>query len=233
MQDTSRFDTAELAAFPLFADLEKPLPEQFLQDQRVLTVPAGHQLIFEADWSDGLFLIRSGVVKVRRITLDGEEVVIALMGVGEMFGELAMLLGDSRRSADVVSLTPLEVVKLHWNPIQQELDRRPSFALKMATLQARRLVDLGKRLSLRGEDATTRVLATLLELACCTNYENDPQGLIPCLTQTEIAAIAGLARGTTSKVLSKLRSRGTVLETSEGMRLSNLEPLRKRGLIQE
>ncbi len=232
METSVCLDAAELAAFPLFAELETSLLERFLQDHRVLMVPAGHQLVFEGDWSDGLFLIRSGVVKVRHITLDGEEVVIALMGVGEMFGELAMLLGHGRRSADVVALTPIEVMKVRWTSIQQELDRLPAFALAMARLQATRLLTLGKRFSLRGEDATTRVLATLLELACCTGYENDPQSLIPCLSQTEIATIAGLARGTTSKVLTQLRSRGTVVDTPEGLRISDLGPLRRRGLLE-
>jgi CRP/FNR family cyclic AMP-dependent transcriptional regulator len=225
------FDTAELTSFPLFQGLEVSQLEPYLQDHRILTVPSTHQLVFEGDWSDGLFLIRSGVVKVRRISLGGEEVVIALMGVGEMFGELAMLLGQGRRSADVVALTPLEVVKLRWNSIQKDLDRLPDFALAMARLQARRLLTLGKRFGLRGEDATTRVLATLLELARCNSYDKDPQGPLPDLSQAEIANIAGLARGTASKILTQLRSRGTVVETPLGLRIANLEPLRRRGLI--
>jgi CRP/FNR family transcriptional regulator, cyclic AMP receptor protein len=226
------FEAGELRSFPLFEGLEIKRLESLLQEHRTLLVPAQHQLVFEGDWNDGLFLIRSGVVKVRRLTLQGEEVVIALMGAGEMFGELAMLLGNSRRSADVVALTPLEVVKLRWTTVQEELDRSPEFALAMARLQARRLLCLGRRFSLRGEDASTRVLGTLLELAFCGGYGNDPFAPIPDLKQTEIATIAGLARGTTSRILTQLRSRGTLVETPEGLRLANLEPLRRRGLVE-
>jgi CRP-like cAMP-binding protein len=222
----------ELNAFPLFEGLDSTRVEDLLREHRILMVPAQHQLVFEGDWSDGLFLIRSGVVKVRHITLQGEEVVIALMGVGEMFGELALLLGDGRRSADVVALTPLEVAKLRWTSVQEELDRTAGFALAMARLQARRLLSLGRRLSLRGEDATTRVLATLLELACCSGDGKDPCAPIPDLTQTEIATIAGLARGTTSRILTQLRSRGTIVETPDGLRFANLEPLQRRGLLE-
>jgi CRP/FNR family cyclic AMP-dependent transcriptional regulator len=226
------FEASELRSFPLFAGLEIKQLESLLCEHRTLLVPAQHQLVFEGDWNDGLFLIRSGVVKVRRFTLPGEEVVIALMGAGEMFGELAMLLGNSRRSADVVALTPLEVVKLRWKTVQDELDRSTDFALEMARLQGRRLLSLGRRFSLRGEDASTRVLATLLELAICSGYESDPLAPIPDLKQTEIATIAGLARGTTSRILTQLRSRGTIVETAEGLRLANLEPLRRRGLLE-
>ena len=112
------FEAGELRSFPLFAGLEIRQLESLLSEHRTLLVPAQHQLVFEGDWNDGMFLIRSGVVKVRHLTLQGEEVVIALMGAGEMFGELAMLLGNSRRSADVAALTPLEVVKLRWKTVQ-------------------------------------------------------------------------------------------------------------------
>lgn len=226
------FEVGELRSFPLFEGLEIKRLQSLLQEHRTLQVPAQHQLVFEGDWNDGLFLIRSGVVKVRRLTLQGEEVVIALLGAGEMFGELAMLLGNSRRTADVVALTPLELVKLRWTTVQQELDHSTGFALEMARLQARRLLSLGRRFSLRGEDATTRVLATLLELAFCSGYGNDPLAPIPDLKQTEIAAIAGLARGTTSRILTQLRAKGTIVEAAGGLRLANLEPLRRRGLLE-
>ena len=232
LEEMGGFEVEELRSFPLFEGLEIKRLQSLLQDHRTLQVPTQHQLVFEGDWNDGLFLIRSGVVKVRRLTLQGEEVVIALLGAGEMFGELAMLLGNSRRTADVVALTPLEVVKLRWTTVQQELDHSTGFALEMARLQARRLLSLGRRFSLRGEDATTRVLATLLELAFCSGYGNDPLAPIPDLKQTEIAAIAGLARGTTSRILTQLRSRGTIVESAEGLRLANLEPLRRRGLLE-
>ena len=232
LEEMGGFEVEELRSFPLFEGLEIKRLHNLLQEHRTLQMPAQHQLVFEGDWNDGLFLIRSGVVKVRRLTLQGEEVVIALLGAGEMFGELAMLLGNSRRTADVVALTPLELVKLRWMTVQQELDHSTGFALEMARLQARRLLSLGRRFSLRGEDATTRVLATLLELAFCSGYGNDPLAPIPDLKQTEIAAIAGLARGTTSRILTQLRSRGTIVESAEGLRLANLEPLRRRGLLE-
>ncbi|MCP9928260.1 Crp/Fnr family transcriptional regulator [Cyanobium sp. CH-040] len=231
MQVAPSCDVSELAAFPLFTGLEDSLLQRFLEDHRVLLVPAAQQIVFEADWSEGLFLIRTGIVKVRSINVHGGEVVVALLGIGDMFGELAMLQGHGRRSADVVALTPLEVVKLRWSGLQQELQRSPSFALAMARLQAARLLAMGKRFTLRGEDATTRVLATLLELARCNSDGQDPQGVIPCLSQTEIATISGLARGTTSKILTQLRTRGTLVDTPTGLQIADLKPLRKRGLI--
>ena len=47
----------------------------------------------------------------------------------------------------------------------------------------------------------------------------------------EIALIAGLARETASRTLSKLRTRGTVMEDNGRLRLADLKPLEKRGLM--
>jgi hypothetical protein len=76
------------------------------------------------------------------------------------------------------------------------------------------------------------VLGTLAELARSTSFAADPLSPIPDITQTEIATIAGLARGTTSKVLSQLRGKAVLVDTPEGMRIAALDPLRKRGLIE-
>ncbi len=233
MEVITTLNAAELKGFPWFEKLEAAKLEKFLVDHRVMRVAAGSPLVFQGDWSEGLFLIRSGVVKVRHITDAGEEVVVALMGVGDMFGELAMLFGHGRRAADVISLTPLEVIKLRPNPIQLELERDPLFALELAKIQAKRLLRLSKRFLLRGEDATTRVLATLQDLALCMSNQTDPQSWIPHLSQSELAVIAGLARGTTSKVISQLRSRGTLTDLSKGFKISNLDALRKRGLLDD
>jgi CRP-like cAMP-binding protein len=222
---------AELACYELFEGLREEQLERFLSEHSILRMPAEHQTIFEDDWSDGIFLIRTGIAKVRHITMAGEEVVIALLGAGQMFGELSYLLGDGRRRADVLSLTPMEVVKLRSSVVDNASRHLPDFWLRLARFEAQRLVQLGRRFGLQGEDATTRVLATLQELACCNSPDNDPQAPIPNLSQREIATIAGLARGTTSTVINQLRSRGTIAETPDGLRIVNLDPLRQRGLL--
>ena len=53
----------------------------------------------------------SGIAKVRTYTADGEEVVMSLLGEGEVFGEMAALDG-APRSADVVALTPVRCLLL-------------------------------------------------------------------------------------------------------------------------
>lgn len=215
---------------PLFSDLN--------EDQRILLLDrhreTSHQfdqvIVMEQDWGESLFLIRDGVAKVRTYTADGDEVIMSLLGPGDVFGEMAALDGASR-SADVVALTPLHLIKLRLAPFASLLERQASFALALARLEASRLRDLNQRFALQSADATTRLLDALAYLARKSSCDQDPQAEIPPLAQKEIALLAGLARETASRTLSKLRNRGTVVEEQGQLRIADLQPLIKRGLL--
>jgi CRP-like cAMP-binding protein len=105
-------------------------------------------------------------------------------------------------------------------------------SLALARLEARRLQDLNCRFTLRGADATTRFLATVCELARRTLLEADGFSTIPARPDRELACLPGLARETTSRMLSKLRQRGIVKEV-EGGGLKNVkrEALHQRQLL--
>jgi CRP/FNR family cyclic AMP-dependent transcriptional regulator len=232
MPASTAFTPEDLRGFPLFASLSEEQANALLRDHRRLNLPADQRVLFEGDWSDGVFLVCTGIAKVCRTTNLGEEVVLAVVGPGELLGELAVLMPQQRRTADVASLTPMDLVKLRAQWFEEALDRIPGFARAVACLEARRLTALDDRFGLQSDDAKTRVLATLLQLARLASASGDPQQPIPDLAQREIASIAGLARGTTSRILTELRTRGTLEQTPEGLRFTSLEPLQRRNLLE-
>ena len=219
-----------LAAITLFADLNDDDLDRLLDRHRQSDHQIDQVIVMEQDWGESLFLIRDGLAKVRTTTADGDEVIMSLLGPGDVFGEMAALDGASR-SADVVALTPLRLVKLRSAPFAVLLRQQPAFALALARLEAGRLRDLNQRFALQSADATTRLLDALAYLARKSSGRDDVEAPIPPLAQREIALLAGLARETASRTLSKLRSRGVVSEANGGLQLSDLAPLRKRGLL--
>lgn len=219
-----------LAAITLFADLNGDDLDRLLDRHRQSDHQIDQVIVMEQDWGESLFLIRDGLAKVRTTTADGDEVIMSLLGPGDVFGEIAALDGASR-SADVVALTPLRLVKLRSAPFAALLQQQPAFALALARLEAGRLRDLNQRFALQSADATTRLLDALAYLARKSSGQADVEAPIPPLAQKEIALLAGLARETASRTLSKLRSRGVVSEANGGLQLSDLAPLRKRGLL--
>ena len=220
----------DIQAIALFKSLNDDQLDQILDRHHESSHQAGQVIVMEQDWGESVFLLCDGLAKVRTYTADGEEVVMSLLGVGDIFGEMAALDGGMR-SADVVALTPLRLVKLRVPPFAALLEKDAVFALSLAKLEASRLRDLNRRFALQTSDATTRLLDSLAYLARRSSAQNDPKASIPPLAQLEIALIAGLARETASRTLSKLRNRGTVMEDKGRLWLADLKPLEKRGLL--
>lgn len=221
---------AALRTIPLFRQLSDDQAELLLRNQIAAEVAAEQVLLHEQDEGEGLVVILEGLAKVRSYSADGEEVVMALLGPGDLLGEMAVLTAGVR-NADVVALTRLLTVKLRAGGYRQLLFQDCNLALELARLLAQRLTALNRRFLLRGADASTRLLATLVELALTASRGRDPLALIPPLAQRELAVMAGLSRETTSRTLGQLRQRGTVSDDPQGMRIVDLASLRKRGLL--
>jgi CRP-like cAMP-binding protein len=219
---------ADLSEVELFMLLSEQQRHRLLDQHRGVTFSPDQLLMLDQDESQGLILLRNGIAKVRRFNSEGQEDVLSLLGPG---GEMAVL-NNGRRSADVVSVTSCDAVFLRVAPFRELLHSEPRLSLAMARLEARRLQDLNCRFTLRGGDATTRLLATLCELARRTRLGADSFSTIPPLPHRELACLSGLARETTSRILSKLRQRGIIEEVEGGgLKIVNREALHQRQLL--
>jgi CRP-like cAMP-binding protein len=122
---------------------------------------------------------------------------------------------------------------LRQGALEEALKNSASFSNAVTYLQVQRLCNLGNRVMIMNEDATTRLLYTLQLLATLNSPDGDPCHPMPSLSQQEIANIAGLSRGSTSTLINKLRSNGTLEQTEQGLRFAKLAPLQRRGLLTE
>ena len=78
----------ELVQAPLFASLDQDQLRQILDRHRETQHAVDQILVMEQDWGESVFLMLSGLAKVRTYTADGEEVVMSLLGAGDVFGEM-------------------------------------------------------------------------------------------------------------------------------------------------
>lgn len=219
--------------FRILEQIDPETREQLLAGHRRIEIPAGHQLIFQADWGGEVYVVESGLAKARCLSLQGDEVVLSLMGSGALIGDLALLSPKPARTVDVVALTAMSLMKLRQGALEEALKNSASFNNAITYLQVQRLCNLGNRLMIMNEDATTRLLYTLQLLATINSPDGDPCQPMPPLSQQEIASIAGLSRGSTSTLINKLRSNGTLEQTEQGWRFAKLTPLERRGLLPE
>src|SRR6059058_6562242 len=105
------FPTEVFARSPLLANLPPEALARLAGSARRRSYRRGEVIFHQGDPGDALHFITEGRVKVVLDAETGEEAVIAILGPGDCFGELALIDGEPR-SATVETLEPVETVTL-------------------------------------------------------------------------------------------------------------------------
>ncbi len=92
-----------LPSIPLFSDLSKNAFIQLMEQMQMRSISADEVVIREGDVDSEMFIISSGKVKVTKASETGEDIVLAHLGEGTFFGEMA-LLSEAPRSASVIAI---------------------------------------------------------------------------------------------------------------------------------
>ena len=150
----------------LFDDVDERHVRDVLDIARRRNFGSGEIVFHQGDPADTLHLIRSGRVAVRLDAGRGESVIAAVLGPGEMFGELALLDEDATRSATIVALEPLETLSVHqldFSRLRQKSPEAANVLIAVLAGQVRRLSQqLGEALYVA---ADRRVLRRLVDMA--------------------------------------------------------------------
>jgi CRP-like cAMP-binding protein len=92
----------ELPTIPLFSDLPKNAFIQLMEQMHMRSMLPEEAIIREGDVGDSMFIISSGRVKITKTAETGAEIVLAHLGDGAFFGEMA-LISQAPRSASVIA----------------------------------------------------------------------------------------------------------------------------------
>jgi len=169
----------------------------------------GQPLFRQGDIGDSLMLITRGRVAVRVVSPSGEAVTFALLGPGDVVGELALVdPARTRRAATVVALEQVQTLVL--DRAQFEVIRRRDTAvdrLLVAILATRVRSTAAQLLEALYTPVRQRVARRLL--AACRQYGGRAPVTVR-LTQAELAELAGAKRPTVNQVLRTLEREGIV-----------------------
>ena len=174
----------------------------------------GEVVFHEGDPADSLHMIESGRVSVGLTTSYGNQVTFALQSKGEIFGELALLSPDSRRTATVTALERTETMVIHRDDFDRLRADHPQVTEALLRILAARVRMLSERLTeALYVPAEVRVLRRLLEVG--ETYSLVAEGGAVPLTQDQLGDLAGTARATVNRVLRREAARG-VLKLERG-----------------
>lgn len=220
-----------LRAWPALAPLGDPELEPLARMARRRHYPKDSHLFREGDPGLDLFLLESGEVKISRTGEGGSELVLAILGPGAAFGELAVLEEGAHRSADALALEETTCHLVERAALVTFLDSHRKALWRVISLlsaQIRRQDERAAELAFL--DIPGRVARKLLELA---DLHGEPAAggtriSLP-ISQRTLAGLIGASRENVNRALRSFAALNQVRVESGVIVVLQPEALRRRG----
>jgi CRP/FNR family transcriptional regulator/CRP/FNR family cyclic AMP-dependent transcriptional regulator len=198
--------TSILKQVPFFSQLETEEANALAQKLVPRRFGESQVIFHHGDPGGLLYIITAGKVKISYTMPDGQEALLAILGAGDFFGELA-LLDDAPRSATAEAMDRTETLTLHRDDFIGYIGENPAFAYHVMRTLAKRIRHLNDQI---GDvfflDLNGRLARTLLKLADDHGRPVAEGTLIDItLTQTELAEMTGATRVSINKTLGRFR----------------------------
>jgi len=189
----------------------------------------GEVLFHEGDSGDRLYVVTDGKIKLGRTSADGRENLLAILGPGQMFGELS-LFDPGPRSTTATAVTDCSMQSLGHEELTIWLSDHPNVAralLHQLAARLRRTNDVVADLVF--SDVPGRVAKALLDLSSRFGRRaDDGIHVHHDLTQEELAQLVGASRETVNKALADFAMRGWLRLEPRSVVILDLDRLQRR-----
>ncbi|MGC8780400.1 MAG: Crp/Fnr family transcriptional regulator [Anaerolineae bacterium] len=209
----------------LFRDLSDRDIAELERVTTLTNVPRGRVFYRPEDPGERLFLLQEGRVQLYRISPEGKKLVIATLGPGALFGEMA-LLGQQMHNAFAEAIEDCAIMVLNRADLERLILNTPIIGRRILALTHKRLSDAEARLEdMAFKGIPARLASLLLRLAA----EQDGR-TITGLTHQDLAETIGTYRETATQVLNDLKNDG-LIEIGR-KRITILDPDRLRKIAE-
>lgn len=220
--DTSR-SVEILQRIPFFAQLE-PAELAALAEAVIIARYRRNQVLFvEGEPSHSLYFICSGRVKVYRISSDGREQILHLLGDGDPIAVVPFFDGGTY-PANAEVLADAEIAFVRFEDFERIARANPSILLRMLRVLAQRLRRAQDEIaSLAMKSVAGRLAARLLDLAG-RHGKPGPDGVEVDLqlSRQELGNLIGASREATTRLLQQFQREGVI--RIDGSRVTILDP---------
>jgi CRP-like cAMP-binding protein len=222
-------DPEVLKKAPLFARLEDDAASTLSSAMGTIRLKKGEVLFHEGDSEARLYIVVSGKIKLGRSGSAGRENLLAVLGPGQMFGELSVF-DPGPRSTTATAVTACEVRTLEHDELMGWLADRPEVAQSLLGQMAARLRRANDVVAdLVFSDVPGRVAKQLLELAKrFGDRGEDGVHVHHDLTQEELAQLVGASRETVNKALADFAARGWIRLEPRSVTILDVERVERR-----
>ena len=220
--------TDHLRNVPIFTDLTDSDLTKIASKMVPRVYEKGQMILLEESMGETFFIITQGAVKVTRLSADGREVILAILGESDFFGEMSLLDGEGR-SANIVANEDAKVLTLSRNDFLDCLESYPKIAIALLEELATRLRKSDQQIeSLSLSDSEHRIGIALIRLAGELGTIKQGHVTVKNLPyQQDIANMAGTSRETVSRTLKLLEDKKLVRRKNRNLTIYNFDAFRR------
>lgn len=129
---------AQLPTLPLFSALAPTVLERLLATLRVEEISGDNEVVRQGDVGGEAFVVARGLLRVVRRE-GGDETLLAQLGPGAMFGEMA-LISDAPRSASVIAREPAQLLVLDRAELERAAAQTPQLGQELSAFCRERMM---------------------------------------------------------------------------------------------
>ena len=213
---------------PIFADLSNSDLEKISNKTILRNYNKGQVILLEESKGETFFVIKTGEVKVTKLSDDGREVILAILGESDFFGEMSLLDGEGR-SANIVANEDSAVLTLSRNDFLSCLESYPKIAISLLEELAVRLRKSDKHIeSLSLSDSEHRIGITIARLA--EEIGTIKKGVVSIKKlpfQQDIANMAGTSRETVSRTIKLFEDKKILTRNGRALTIFDFNSFKK------
>jgi CRP/FNR family cyclic AMP-dependent transcriptional regulator len=179
-------------------------------NRRTVQTKPSHLIFSQGDAANSVFFLEAGRAKLVVVSKGGKEATVALLGVGDFIGEESLVGAPGLRSSTAIAITQCTALRLDREDMARLLHQKHEFSdhfLNFVLLRAvRRQEDLVDQLFNNSEKRLARLLLLMAEFG----QPEEPEKMIPPITQEALAEMVGTTRSRVSKFMNRFRKLGYI-----------------------
>jgi CRP/FNR family transcriptional regulator, cyclic AMP receptor protein len=219
---------AVLARSGIFGRVEADARSALTEQLESVDFPSGHTVYTEGDPGDCMYIIISGKVKIGRLSRNGGENLLAVMGPSELFGEMSTF-DPGPRTSRAITITEVRAVSISRDTLRTLMFDTPAIAEQLLRMLARRLRRATNLADLIYTDVPGRVAKRLLHLA--HRFGVQEEGALRVthgLTDEEMGQLVGASAESVNEALADFALRGWIQLDDASLLVSESEQLGRR-----
>lgn len=194
-----------LSTIDILRDLEQPVLVWLADRTTMMTARRGQLIYTPGETREGLFLLKSGSVRLYRLTADGKKLILSTLGPHTVFGDMP-LTGQQMYGAYAEAMSDCTICAIGRSDLEKLIETRPLVAIRLLEIVGQRLLEAEAVIEDFAFKGVPARLATILVRLAGRDGTDEVRGY----SHQDLAETIGSYRETVTVTLDDFKGRGLV-----------------------